>query len=178
MANPLYFQSGRLVRNRPGVWLSAINIAARIGPIEGIWQSSLVALCFLLSASSRCCDWADAEVLPAVLLGFPGWHAGPAARLAQSALLPALVSPPAPPPSATAPAPSTLALTRTYKRSAKNGVKNSELGCDEESRARLFSCQADSGLPEEVRSKLQLVPRKASTTPPSRRRPQRRIEQR
>ncbi len=28
------------------------NTAARIGPIEGIWQSSFHALCFLLSASN------------------------------------------------------------------------------------------------------------------------------
>ena len=27
---------------------SAINNAARIGPIEGVWRSSLLALCFLL----------------------------------------------------------------------------------------------------------------------------------
>jgi hypothetical protein len=51
-------QSGRLLRKRCGVWISAVNRAARIGPIEGIWQSSLVALCFLLSASrSRRTSW-------------------------------------------------------------------------------------------------------------------------
>ena len=32
---------------------SAINRAARIGPIEGIWQSSLVALCFYSRLTER-----------------------------------------------------------------------------------------------------------------------------
>src|SRR5260370_1847453 len=32
MAKPPYFQNGRLVRKRCGVWLSAINNSARIGP--------------------------------------------------------------------------------------------------------------------------------------------------
>ena len=33
------------------VWIKAINRAVRMGPIEGIWHSNLVALCFLLSAN-------------------------------------------------------------------------------------------------------------------------------
>jgi len=52
MPKPLYFQSGRLLRKRCGVWISAINSAARIGPIQGIWRSTFVAGCCLLSLSS------------------------------------------------------------------------------------------------------------------------------
>src|SRR6267378_2358635 len=64
------------------------------------------------SAHSRRWAWADAEVPPGELLRFPGWRAGSVARLARSALPPALASPPIPRPSATAPAPSTLAHRR------------------------------------------------------------------
>ena len=43
-----------LVRNRRGVWISAISRAARIGPIYGIWQSRFVAACLRLSAKRSC----------------------------------------------------------------------------------------------------------------------------
>src|SRR5271165_1194641 len=43
--------SCRLLRNRCGVCIRAISRAARIGPIEGIWRSNLVAFCLRLSAN-------------------------------------------------------------------------------------------------------------------------------
>jgi hypothetical protein len=53
MPKPLRVHSCRLVRKRWGVCRMPINIAAaRSGPIEGIWQSSFQALCFLLSANN------------------------------------------------------------------------------------------------------------------------------
>src|SRR5215831_3822820 len=48
---PLSFHSCRWVRKRCGVCIRAINSAARIGPIPGIWRSRFHALCFLLSTN-------------------------------------------------------------------------------------------------------------------------------
>src|SRR5271169_2791304 len=64
------------------------------------------------SAHSPRRDSADAEVPPGELLRFPEWLAESAARLARSALPPALASLPTPQLSATAPAPTTLAHRR------------------------------------------------------------------
>src|SRR5258708_7537618 len=45
-------QSCRLVRKRFGVWISASNRTARMGPIMGICCSNLMFRCFRPSASS------------------------------------------------------------------------------------------------------------------------------